>query len=163
MSAIGNNGARSSGPTGCLVPGCSGGCNGSGRWGTTLNHASGTRSDDRSQRMPEAYVLRVVAALGGGGAATTRTNAPGGSGGESIDEPGPERPGAAGAKSGRYSGYRPEADAGGRQLTWISRGRHHEKGTNVLSVSVDRSLGRRPCCDMVNSVEPITTERSMTG
>ena len=41
MSAIGNNGARSSGPTGCFVPGCSGGCSGSGITGSTLNHADG--------------------------------------------------------------------------------------------------------------------------
>src|SRR5271166_5173357 len=33
MSSIGNSGARSSGPTGWSVPGCSGGGGGAGRWG----------------------------------------------------------------------------------------------------------------------------------
>src|SRR6266436_9518924 len=41
MRAIGKRGARSSGPMGCLVPGCSGGDGGVGIEGTTLNHAVG--------------------------------------------------------------------------------------------------------------------------
>ena len=46
ISPIGNSGARSSGPIGSLVPGCSGGCNGSGITGSTLNHALGIASSD---------------------------------------------------------------------------------------------------------------------
>src|SRR5438874_12437821 len=41
MRAIGKRGARSSGPMGCLVPGCSGGDGGAGIEGTTLNQAVG--------------------------------------------------------------------------------------------------------------------------
>src|SRR6516225_519079 len=41
MSSIGNSGARSSGPTGCSVPGCSGGGGGAGRSGITLYHCCG--------------------------------------------------------------------------------------------------------------------------
>src|SRR6266404_4750655 len=41
MSAIGNSGARSSGPTGWSVPGCSGGGGGEGRSGITLYHWRG--------------------------------------------------------------------------------------------------------------------------
>src|SRR3954468_19829524 len=41
MRSIGNSGARSSGPTGCRVPGCSGGGGGLGRSGTTLYHCVG--------------------------------------------------------------------------------------------------------------------------
>src|SRR6516164_5404723 len=41
MSSIGNSGARSSGPTGCSVPGCSGGGGGTGRSGITLYHCCG--------------------------------------------------------------------------------------------------------------------------
>src|ERR1700730_17980597 len=60
---MGNSGARSSGPTGSRVAGCSGGCSGAGRWGTTLNQASGTRSEGSVQRngpavlsaMPRSY------------------------------------------------------------------------------------------------------------
>src|SRR4051794_36975336 len=42
MSSSGNSGARSAGPTGCIVPGCSGGGGGLGRAGTTLYHCVGT-------------------------------------------------------------------------------------------------------------------------
>src|SRR5712691_5038901 len=41
MSSIGNSGARSSGPTGWSVPGCSGGGGGEGRSGITLYHWRG--------------------------------------------------------------------------------------------------------------------------
>src|SRR5258706_10424522 len=41
ISAIGNSGARSAGPIGCLVPGFNGGDGGVGIDGTTLNHAVG--------------------------------------------------------------------------------------------------------------------------
>src|SRR6266581_4622583 len=41
MSSIGNSGARSSGPTGWSVPGCSGGGGGAGRSGITLYHGRG--------------------------------------------------------------------------------------------------------------------------
>src|SRR5580692_521432 len=41
MSSIGNSGARSSGPTGWPVPGCSGGGGGEGRSGITLYHCRG--------------------------------------------------------------------------------------------------------------------------
>src|SRR5580700_7212292 len=41
MSSIGNSGARSSGPTGWSVPGCSGGGGGVGRSGITLYHWRG--------------------------------------------------------------------------------------------------------------------------
>src|SRR5271157_163554 len=41
MSSIGNSGARSSGPTGWSVPGCSGGGGGAGRLGITLYHWRG--------------------------------------------------------------------------------------------------------------------------
>src|SRR5260370_15222973 len=41
ISSIGNSGARSSGPTGCCVPGCSGGGGGAGRSGMTLYHWRG--------------------------------------------------------------------------------------------------------------------------
>src|SRR5438874_9566112 len=41
IRAIGNSGARSAGPIGCLVPGCNGGDGGVGIDGTTLNHAVG--------------------------------------------------------------------------------------------------------------------------
>src|SRR5690349_11516576 len=49
MMSIGNSGARSSGPTGCRVPGCSGGGGGLGRSGTTLYHCVG--SCDSSSRI----------------------------------------------------------------------------------------------------------------
>src|ERR1700722_9548957 len=41
ISAFGNNGARSSGPTGCRVPGCSGGGGGDGRSAMMLYHCRG--------------------------------------------------------------------------------------------------------------------------
>ena len=41
ISAIGNSGARSSGPTGSWVAGCSGGGGGAGRSGTRLYHRVG--------------------------------------------------------------------------------------------------------------------------
>jgi hypothetical protein len=41
MSAMGNSGARSSGPMGSCVPGCRTGGGGSGRSGTTLYQAVG--------------------------------------------------------------------------------------------------------------------------
>src|SRR5580698_6543286 len=41
MSSIGNNGARSCGPTGSPVPGCNGGGGGEGRSGITLYHCRG--------------------------------------------------------------------------------------------------------------------------
>src|SRR5580704_687135 len=41
MSSIGNSGARSSGPTGWSVPGCSGGGGGTGKSGITLYHRRG--------------------------------------------------------------------------------------------------------------------------
>src|ERR1700757_672180 len=41
MSSIGNSGARSSGPTGWPVPGCSGGGGGAGRSGMMLYHWRG--------------------------------------------------------------------------------------------------------------------------
>src|SRR3954464_10199673 len=49
IRSIGNSGARSSGPTGCSVPGCSGGGGGLGRSGTTLYHCVG--SCDSSSRI----------------------------------------------------------------------------------------------------------------
>src|SRR4249920_300844 len=49
MRAIGNSGARSSGPTGWWVPGCSGGGGGDGRSGMTLYHCVG--SSDSSSRI----------------------------------------------------------------------------------------------------------------
>src|SRR3954468_8115081 len=49
IRSIGNSGARSSGPTGCRVPGCSGGGGGLGRSGTTLYHCVG--SCDSSSRI----------------------------------------------------------------------------------------------------------------
>src|SRR4051794_7957460 len=49
MSSSGNSGARSAGPTGCSVPGCSGGGGGVGRSGTTLYHRVG--SCDSSSRI----------------------------------------------------------------------------------------------------------------
>src|SRR6266568_2111740 len=48
ISACGNSGARSSGPTGWPVPGCSGGGGGAGRSGITLYHWVG-RSDSSSR------------------------------------------------------------------------------------------------------------------
>jgi hypothetical protein len=51
MRAIGKRGARSSGPMGWRVPGCSGGWRGVGRCGTTLNHAWGILSLGNVQRM----------------------------------------------------------------------------------------------------------------
>src|SRR5215469_9927784 len=47
MSSIGNSGARSSGPTGCKVPGCSGGGGGAGRSGMTLYHCVGISDSSR--------------------------------------------------------------------------------------------------------------------
>src|SRR3954447_20981694 len=47
--SIGKSAARSSGPTGCSVPGCSGGGGGLGRSGTTLYHCVG--SCDSSSRI----------------------------------------------------------------------------------------------------------------
>ena len=41
IRAIGKSGAKSSGPTGCLVAGCRGGSSGVDRCGATLNHAVG--------------------------------------------------------------------------------------------------------------------------
>ena len=51
MSAIGNSGARSSGPTGSFVPGCSGGCIGSGRSGSALYQAVGILSWASTKRV----------------------------------------------------------------------------------------------------------------
>src|SRR3954462_168647 len=51
MRPIGNSGARSSGPTGSLVAGCSGGCNGSGITGNTLNQAVGVASSGNTYRL----------------------------------------------------------------------------------------------------------------
>src|SRR5690554_3709259 len=48
ISAIGNNGARSSGPTGFCVPGCSTGGSGRGRSGTMLYHARGISDSSRT-------------------------------------------------------------------------------------------------------------------
>ena len=50
MSPIGNSGARSSGPTGSFVAGCSGGCNGAGRSGSALYQAVGSCDCGRSKR-----------------------------------------------------------------------------------------------------------------
>ena len=50
MSPIGNSGARSSGPTGSFVAGCSGGCNGAGRSGNALYQAVGSCDCGRSNR-----------------------------------------------------------------------------------------------------------------
>src|SRR5208283_1539938 len=47
MSSIGNSGARSSGPTGWSVPGCSGGGGGAGRSGITLYHWRGISDSSR--------------------------------------------------------------------------------------------------------------------
>src|SRR5271170_2523697 len=47
MSSIGNSGARSSGPTGWSVPGCSGGGGGVGRSGITLYHCRGISDSSR--------------------------------------------------------------------------------------------------------------------
>jgi hypothetical protein len=60
ISACGNSGARSSGPTGCPVPGCSGGGGGAGRSGITLYHWVGM--SDSSSRY---FVLSAMAASGG--------------------------------------------------------------------------------------------------
>src|SRR5438270_11711875 len=43
ISAIGNSGSRSAGPTGCRVPGCSTGSGGRGRSATMLYHSFGSR------------------------------------------------------------------------------------------------------------------------
>src|SRR3954471_22206138 len=51
ISAIGNSGARSSGPTGSLVPGCNGGCSGSGRSGSALYQAVGILSCASTKRV----------------------------------------------------------------------------------------------------------------
>src|SRR3982751_6380847 len=48
ISAIGNSGARSSGPTGCRVPGCSTGGGGAGRSGMRLYQRRGI-SDSESR------------------------------------------------------------------------------------------------------------------
>src|SRR5580704_2227384 len=70
MSSIGNSGARSSGPTGWSVPGCSGGGGGAGRSGITLYHWRGisdsssvilvravtTASDLRWEQLSEPYL-----------------------------------------------------------------------------------------------------------
>src|SRR3954468_3996189 len=47
ISAIGNSGARSSGPTGCPVPGWSAGGGSDGRSAATLYHRRGIASSDR--------------------------------------------------------------------------------------------------------------------
>src|SRR5579862_1415018 len=47
ISAIGNSGARSPGPTGWPVPGCSGGGGGEGRSGITLYHWRGISDSSR--------------------------------------------------------------------------------------------------------------------
>src|SRR5215469_15372700 len=47
MSSIGNSGARSSGPTGWSVPGCSGGGGGAGKSGITLYHCVGISDSSR--------------------------------------------------------------------------------------------------------------------
>ena len=44
---MGNSGARSSGPTGWCVPGCSGGGGGTGRSGTMLYHWVGISDSSR--------------------------------------------------------------------------------------------------------------------
>src|ERR1700691_518293 len=68
MSSIGNSGARSSGPTGASVPGCSGGGGGEGRSGITLYHCRGisdssstilVRSLTRSSLKSSQHVLPV--------------------------------------------------------------------------------------------------------
>src|SRR6187399_1834978 len=48
MIAIGKSGARSSGPTGCPVPGCNTGGGGSGRSAAMLYQASGSRLSSRT-------------------------------------------------------------------------------------------------------------------
>ena len=58
ISAIGKSGARSSGPTGSRVAGCSGGWRGSFSRGSTLNHAVGMSAGGRFQRIG---VPRLVA------------------------------------------------------------------------------------------------------
>ena len=67
MSAIGNSGARSSGPTGSLVAGCSGGWGGFSRWGTTLNQAWGSRraasTNESSPQVSEGRVGTGTAAF----------------------------------------------------------------------------------------------------
>src|SRR5215472_5947012 len=66
MSSIGNSGARSSGPTGCSVPGCSCGGGGAGRSGITLYQALGicdssrvdlVRSDTRASARERSWVV----------------------------------------------------------------------------------------------------------
>ena len=48
IRSIGKSGARSSGPTGSCVPGCSGGGGGAGRSGTMLYHCVGISDSSRT-------------------------------------------------------------------------------------------------------------------
>src|SRR5450759_4721036 len=57
MSAIVKSGARSSGPSGCIVPGWSGGGGGDGRSATMLYQARGMRSSS-STNLVRLFVMR---------------------------------------------------------------------------------------------------------
>src|SRR5579859_6333199 len=65
MSCIGNSGARSSGPTGWPVPGCSGGGGGAGRSGMTLYHWVGISDSSRVilvRSLTTALLLKIFPA-----------------------------------------------------------------------------------------------------
>ena len=64
ISAIGNSGARSSGPTGSRVPGCSGGGGGSGRSGTMLYHCVGIWVSS-SRNVERSVAMRSILAITG--------------------------------------------------------------------------------------------------
>ena len=70
ISAMGKSGARSSGPTGCSVPGCSGGGSGTGRSAMMLYQALGMRSSPiMILRVPSAtrpLAMALYRALGAG-------------------------------------------------------------------------------------------------
>ena len=63
ISSIGNSGARSSGPTGCSVPGCSTGGGGVGRSASRLYHRVGC-SDSASRILVGVVMTLTMAASG---------------------------------------------------------------------------------------------------
>src|SRR3984885_13475747 len=64
ISSIGNSGARSSGPTGWRVPGCSGGGGGAGRSGTMLYHWDGI-CDSSRMNLVRSVTATPIAGLHG--------------------------------------------------------------------------------------------------
>ena len=61
ISDMGNNGARSSGPTGCNVPGCNGGGSGTGRSAMMLYQPFGMRSSPiKILRVPGAALAMAI-------------------------------------------------------------------------------------------------------